>query len=560
MKRTSLTLLLLLCALSSRCVTVPEGYNALVAGGLGAERLTLGVAPIDTVPEGTAHSPTVLTLEECVDMALMQNKQVAASAMQTQSALFMSKSMKANLFPNLSVQGNALYSTADGSFSIAGGNLPVFLAGGTDPSGYAYFPGATIDYKIGAVFMAGVQLEQPIYTGGRLKTALRMQNIGVQMSQMNERLTSLDVMLQTIRAYANVIKAREMLAVARKYNEVLTTLLRDVENAKSHGLTAKNDVLKVQVKLNESELGIRRAENALRLASMNLCHLIGLPLLTPIVVPDGFGVVPPALTSGCPSSVGNDCWRNLTHGYAYSVPSALDTPTEPARYVTDTVPEGYCAGVAEGLRSEAELPSGKATPLNSVPLGTEHFSSITSRPEYELLETQVAMAEQEVRLQQGDKLPQIGVAGNYSYMNGMKISGDRVLDNGYFSVLLNVSIPLYHFGECTNRVKAAKAKLVQTQLQREDLDEALLLELSLSENNLDEAVLETELTERSLTQAAENMRVSRSQYDAGLETLSDHLEAQALWQQAYGTYVEAQCNQYLAYVEYLKASGLLSVP
>ncbi len=450
MKRSSLTILLLLCALL-----------------LWAQ-------------------DTALTLEECVDMALTQNKQVAASAMQTQSALFQAKSFKANFFPNFSVQGNALYSTADGSFSIAGGNLPVFLAGGSDPSGYAYFPGATIDYKIGAVFMAGVQLEQPIYTGGRLKTALQMQNIGVQMSRMNERLTSIDVMLQTIRAYANVIKAREMLAVARKYNEVLTSLLRDVENAKSHGMTAKNDVLKVQVKLNESELDIRRAENALRLASMNLCHLIGLPLLSPIEVSGSF-------------------------------------------------PE-------TGAHAE------------------DDFSAITSRPEYELLETQVAMAEQEVKLQQGDKLPQIGVAGNYSYMNGMKISGDRVLDNGYFSVLLNVSIPLYHFGERTNRVKAAKAKLVQTQLQREDLDEALLLELSLSENNLDEAILETELTERSLTQAAENMRISRSQYDAGLETLSDHLEAQALWQQAYGTYVEAQCNQYLAYFEYLKASGLLSAP
>ncbi len=426
---------------------------------------------------------TTLTLEQCVEMALTQNKQVAASAMQTQSALFQAKSFKANFFPNLSVQGNALYSTADGSFSIAGGNLPVFIGGSSEASGFAYFPGENIDYKIGAVFMAGVQLEQPIYTGGRLKTALRMQNIGVQMSQMNERLTSLDVMLQTIRAYANVIKAREMLAVAQKYNDVLTSLLRDVENAKSHGMTAKNDVLKVQVKLNESELGIRRAENALRLASMNLCHLIGLPLLSHIEIADSF--------------------------------------------------------------PNTEAPAGVAP-------------DITTRPEYELLESQVALAEQEVKLNQGDKLPQIGVAGNYSYMNGMKINSDKVLDKGYFSVLLNVSIPLYHFGERTNRVKAAKAKLAQTQLQQEDLDEAMLLELTLTENNLDEALLETELTARSLSQASENMRVSRSHYDAGLETLSDHLEAQALWQQAYGTYVEAQCNQYLAYVEYLKASGQLS--
>ena len=53
------------------------------------------------------------------------------------------------------------------------------------------------------------------------------------------------------------------------------------------------------------------------------------------------------------------------------------------------------------------------------------------------------------------------------------------------------------------------------------------------------------------------MRVSRSQYDVGLETLSDHLEAQALWQQAYETHVDARFRLYLNYVAYLKATGTL---
>ena len=51
-----------------------------------------------------------------------------------------------------------------------------------------------------------------------------------------------------------------------------------------HGLKPQNDVLKVQVKLNESELNMRKAENALRLATMNLCHFIGKPLIADIQV------------------------------------------------------------------------------------------------------------------------------------------------------------------------------------------------------------------------------------------------------------------------------------
>jgi outer membrane protein TolC len=48
----------------------------------------------------------------------------------------------------------------------------------------------------------------------------------------------------------------------------------------------------------------------------------------------------------------------------------------------------------------------------------------------------------------------------------------------------------------------------------------------------------------------------------GLETLSDYLEAQALWQQAYEMQVDARFQLYLNYVGYLKAAGVLydSVP
>ena len=127
----------------------------------------------------------------------------------------------------------------------------------------------------------------------------------------------------------------------------------------------------------------------------------------------------------------------------------------------------------------------------------------------------------------------------------MELNEKNFLDNASFSVLLNVSIPLFHFGERSNKVRAAKAKLEQTRLQQQNLNEQMLLELTQAANNLDEAKLESELADRSLRQAV------------GLETLSDHLEAQALWQQAYETQVDARFQLYLNYVAYLKAAGTL---
>ena len=86
----------------------------------------------------------------------------------------------------------------------------------------------------------------------------------------------------------------------------------------------------------------------------------------------------------------------------------------------------------------------------------------------------------------------------------------------------------------------------------------MLLELQQAANNLDEAQLEVQLAQKSLEQAEENMQLSQKQYKAGMETLSDCLEAQASWQKASEMLVDAQFRRYLATVDYRRSAGLLA--
>ena len=74
-------------------------------------------------------------------------------------------------------------------------------------------------------------------------------------------------------------------------------------------------------------------------------------------------------------------------------------------------------------------------------------------------------------------------------------------------------------------MRAAKAKLMQSRLEQENMNEQMMLELTHAANNLDEARLESELSDRSLLQAAENMKVSKSQYEVGLAVSYTHLSA-----------------------------------
>ena len=59
---------------------------------------------------------------------------------------------------------------------------------------------------------------------------------------------------------------------------MLNELKKNVEAAFRHGMSTRNDIMKVQVKLNEAELNIQKTDNGYRLACMNLCHITGLPL------------------------------------------------------------------------------------------------------------------------------------------------------------------------------------------------------------------------------------------------------------------------------------------
>lgn len=435
----------------------------------------------------TISAQEILTIDQCRQLALDNNKRMEIASKQTQVAHYTQKSYWANFFPNFMASGTGLYSTANGTFTIPGGNLPTFLPdanGMPMPNGgFAYFPSIELNYKIRTVWTGGVQIEQPIFMGGKILAAYKMATLGKQMAQLNENLTATEVILETDQAYALMVKAQEMNKVAESYNTVLQELMKNVQSAYKHGLKSKNDVLKVQVKLNESELAIRKAQNALRLANMNLCHLIGKPLIETLQISDNFPVIEQALET--------------------------------------------------------------------------QINDITHRPEYALLNKEVDIAKQQVKLSRSELLPQVGIRGSYDYIHGLKMNEQTLFDKGNFSVMLNVTIPFFHFGERINKVRAAKVQLEQTRMKQADLNEKMFLELIQAANNLEEAKLEASLADRSLEQADENRHISKGEYDAGLEPLSDHLEAQALWQQAYETKVDAHFQLYLSYVKYLKTVGQL---
>lgn len=235
-----------------------------------------------------------LSLDQCRQKALEHNKTLESAKIKLEQTRFDSQSYRANFFPKINLMAADLYSTAHGSLGIDGFQLPIKKldpATGTYnydvtvlPDGnyvynsYTDVPPISEQWKVKNIFSGGISILEPVYSGGKVSTAYRMSKTGVGMAQENIRLTESEVLVNTDEAYILAVKAKELGEVAKSYQSLLAEVRKNVEGAVAHGMATRNDLMKVQVKQNEAELSIRKAENGYRLALMNLCRMIGMPL------------------------------------------------------------------------------------------------------------------------------------------------------------------------------------------------------------------------------------------------------------------------------------------
>lgn len=165
-------------------------------------------------------------------------------------------------------------------------------------------------------------------------------------------------------------------------------------------------------------------------------------------------------------------------------------------------------------------------------------ASAHNRIEYELLEKQVKMAEQEVKMVRGDFLPTAGVSLSYNYFMVSLQDADNFDDHGV-SAMGSLKIPITHFGERKGKMASAKADYTIKKLELQQAKDYLQLEIEQARLNYIDAYTRVQMAEEALKQASENMRISDNNYELGMETVVNLLEAKAEWQKAYANKIEA---------------------
>lgn len=189
--------------------------------------------------------------------------------------------------------------------------------------------------------------------------------------------------------------------------------------------------------------------------------------------------------------------------------------------------------------------------------GAYSKQAMEQRPELDALEQGVEIAKSGKELMKSRYLPNIGFMANYTLSNPNPWNGLESEFGGDVNLGVFINIPIYNWGERKHTIQAVEHKKQASIKKLEHTRELVSMEVKKSIFNYNESVKKVEMTRSSLEQAKENLDLTRDNFDEGMATTADVLEAQSMWQESYADYIEAATEYRIEQTKLLKASGQL---
>ena len=351
-----------------------------------------------------------------------------------------------------------------------------------------------MDLRMRGTYMAGLNLTQPIYAGGKISAARRMARIGEEVAGEQRRMTGMDVLVEADNAYWTLVAVDRKVRMLESYAAQMDTLYSQTAVAVKAGMTIENDLLRIEAKRSEIRYQLQRARNGADLCRMSLCRIIG---------------------------AGNDMYPVPTDTlFRIKAPGELhaDLAARPELQLLERQ-------VAVG---EQQLRDARSAMLPTVglSLGYTYYGNI--------------------------KLHSMVDAGN-----GTFIPYTQEFRDGLGLAMLAVKIPIFHWGESRKKVRKARYGLQNAQLDLQRNMRLMSLEVEQAIRNVEDGYRLIQTAELALRQAEENLRVMRNRHTAQLAPLTDLLDAQSQWQQAESNLIEAQTQYRIYETEYLRSTGRL---
>jgi len=466
--------------------------------------------PGPVVAEGST-----LTLAQCRDLALGNNKNLRRGAEELRAAGYQKKEAFAAYLPSIDFAGGYMYNQKELSmfdsdqllpvktfnlekqgyeFNVVKNPMtgePIKVGGQFVPEQVAYLPKEALTYDIHNVFFGAVTLTQPIFMGGKIVAMNKITGYAEELAKSRLDYSVTDVIYAVDAAYWQVVSLKAKQELAESYVNLLDTLSHNVSLMIKEGVATRSDQLTVDVKLNSARVDLTKVNNGLVLSRMALAQVCGLPLDTRFSLADE------------------------------------DAPrvTTPAVIADDT------------------------------PIDMQEVYS--RRNDLRQLELGVKIYEQKAKVVRSEMMPNLALVGAYSFSNPNLYDGFKNKFNGQFSVGAMLTIPIWHWGGNYNKYRAAKAQTNAMRMELDNAKEMIDLQVRQATYKADEALKTRRMTEVNLAKADENLRCADLGFRDGVMTVDNVMEAQTAWLKAHSENIDAAIDVYLCDVYLSKVLGTL---
>lgn len=214
--------------------------------------ISLMTVSVCLAEETPAPAPVMLSLEKALELAYLNNQQLKTA---TQSVLIAKENVRkaeGGFLPSLDYQfGYTKYVDEQAKF------VP-----------QPFFYDQTFSGKLSASY--------PLYTGGKLQSALKISRIQLEMAQADETKARQTLTYDVKDAFYKVWLTGEQLKVAQSSYQNLSHHVEQVTQHYKAGTTSKFELLRAEVQRDTLKPQVIKAENGVSLAKLSLATLIGL--------------------------------------------------------------------------------------------------------------------------------------------------------------------------------------------------------------------------------------------------------------------------------------------
>ena len=233
----------------------------------------------------TAQTDTIrLTLDDCIAMARRQSIDAAVALGELRSAYWQWRSYRADLLPEVSLQGTApswnkrysSYQQADGSLSFVRNDY-LGLDGAVNitqklwPTGGTLSVESSLDYLhqsgnggSGNQFMSlpvAVTLQQPLFSVNHLKWNRRIEPLRYREAQARFLTETEQVAMQAISLYFGLLLAGEQVNIARQNLQTAEKLYEVAQAKRRMGTISENDVLQLRLDVLTARSALTNSES-----------------------------------------------------------------------------------------------------------------------------------------------------------------------------------------------------------------------------------------------------------------------------------------------------------